>query len=369
MSEKLVSSNIPSELAKLAKVSKKELVEKLTEKPFKNAIINVMQGKNIREFTESLTRARLLRSYSALMQLYINNIDEENNFNSLLDKTKNSLKNKKGLTVNEYACIQWLAGLTSKLSQNVLRDNIGEGLDEYVDNFVDNINIVSEESTKSIGKMTATIVIENEKGKKSLSLDWSDLLFILSSVGSQTLTIRGSEKSLHGKNFEKLMLGSVFQILGLTLTTEEQFKKKSIAAAFWLSSEDNGQREADATIVKDNKGIRIDIGFIGRGNTEITLDKVSRYQRNTEINGKKYEMDTIIIVDRIGTKSKVDGMAEKIQGNILRMSDANWVSSLSKLLKEKLNVDTGFHKIKDLEGMNAEIKKRMKKINISALIS
>ncbi|MFW2003647.1 CfrBI family restriction endonuclease, partial [Acinetobacter ursingii] len=66
---------------------------------------------------------------------------------------------------------------------------------------------------------------------------------------------------------------------------------------FWLSSQSDERREADATIVFNILGIRVDIVFIGPGNSEITLDKVSRFTKHDEISCKSYHMSTIVIVD------------------------------------------------------------------------
>ncbi|MDW4726356.1 CfrBI family restriction endonuclease, partial [Escherichia coli] len=88
------------------------------------------------------------------------------------------------------------------------------------------------------------------------------------------------EKSLHGKYFEKLILGSLFTIMGFEY--KEKIEEGLNAKCFTLSTRAD-DRESDATLVFNGKAIRVDIGFIGRGNTEISLDKVSRFRRMDDI--------------------------------------------------------------------------------------
>lgn len=83
-------------------------------------------------------------------------------------------------------------------------------------------------------------------------------------------------------------------------------------------------------------GIRFDIGFIGRGNSEITLDKVSRFERHAEIANVSYYMSTIIIVDTIGKSSRVEELAKDIGGDIVQMSGSYWVKQVATLIKNTL---------------------------------
>ncbi len=359
------SAEIPESLSSLAKISKVQLIEKLTEVPFKNAITNVLLGNNIREFTESLTRIRLLKSYASLLYFYFNALKDDPDITKLANKTRTTLSNN-NLSKNEYCVVQWLGGLTGKLSQNLLRDSTDSELDEYIQQLTSNMKLVADESTKNIGTLTGALQLKLEKEEVSLDINWMTLLSLFNTMGAQTLTIRGSEKSLHGKNFEKLILGSVFQLLGLKLVKMGEVHKDR--PCFWLSSQDTGEREADATLVSGVNGIRVDIGFIGRGNTEISLDKVSRYIKEMEINGIKYNMDTIIIVDNIGDRSRIDEMAKKINGVILRMSDENWVITLAEHLHQKLKINSDFLNIKTNEDLRKLINVEIDKISISHLL-
>lgn len=161
-------------------------------------------------------------------------------------------------------------------------------------------------------------------------LQWPDLLRCMLALGAQTLTIRGSEKSMYGKLFEKFVLGSTLTILGFDYINRETPRHTNV---FWLS-ERLDKRESDATaLLKAGSGIRFDIGFIGRGNTEVSLDKVSRFEREMERNGFKSNTITIILIDTIGEKSRIEDMAKNIDGHIIQMSGTYWVHKLAETIK------------------------------------
>lgn len=132
---------------------------------------------------------------------------------------------------------------------------------------------------------------------------WPNLLRCLLAVGASTLTTRGSEKSMYGKTFEKLVMGSTLTILGFELIDRKDTSKKS--KVFWLSDKKDDVREIDTTIlIRPGVGVKFDIGFIGPGNTEISLDKVTRYGNTLKRDDSTYLVTTIILVDKIGERSK-----------------------------------------------------------------
>ncbi|ECY2969541.1 restriction endonuclease, partial [Salmonella enterica subsp. enterica serovar Heidelberg] len=140
----------------------------------------------------------------------------------------------------------------------------------------------------------------------------------------------------HGKYFEKLILGSLFTIMGFEY--KEKIEEGLNAKCFTLSTRAD-DRESDATLVFNGKAIRVDIGFIGRGNTEISLDKVSRFRRMDDIGGVMHNISTMVIVDVIGDRSRIVNMAEEIDGKVVAMSDPYWVAKVSSYISSKLNVD------------------------------
>jgi len=160
------------------------------------------------------------------------------------------------------------------------------------------------------------------------------MMYLLNMVGAQTLSIRGSEKSAYGKLFEKLILGSLLHAFGFRYTSPEAPSK--LAGVYWLSTKGE-RRESDATLLyKPGVAVRFDIGFIGRGNPEISLDKVTRYEREITIGKRKWYATTVIIVDRIGPKSRLPELAKRVDGHIVQMSAAYWPQSVANLFKNVL---------------------------------
>jgi hypothetical protein len=216
--------------------------------------------------------------------------------------------------------LRWILGLTNKQIQNVMRSKESE-LHAYVTDLKKNhflvIGIDYDDWARGDFQFS-------ESQLKTL-----DELQLFTTIGAQSLAIRGSEKSLYGKFFEKMILGSVLSVMGFQFSEKPTTKPGS----FWLSSTD--KRESDATVLWDSKhAVRLDIGFIGAGNTEITLDKVSRFSKKIEISGKEFHVTTVIIADRVGEKSSIFDLAKDINGHIVQMSDGNWVKKLGTVFEK-----------------------------------
>ncbi len=193
---------------------------------------------------------------------------------------------------------------------------------------------------------------------------FSKLALMLNATGAQTLTIRGSNKSAIGKLFEKLILGSLLSILGFKYESSRQIGDR----IFWLSSRDT-HRESDATLLYEiGKGVRFDIGFIGRGNTEISLDKVTRYQQEQVLQDKPFFMATIIIVDRIGERSNIRELARKVGGRIVQMSASYWPREVARLLHERFGFE---HELIDMEQNRIEdyLRERLEHVPLESFIS
>ena len=230
----------------------------------------------------------------------------------------------KSVDKDDQTVLRWMLGLTQKQIQNVLRSDESERL-SYVVSLQDGLRKAASASREMYGEVPVHL-----KGQVP---SWEWALSLLMTIGSQTLATRGAEKSLYGKLFEKLVLASVLSILGFRYVDPESIAPQS----FWLSTRGN-KRESDATAIWNlGQGVRFDIGFIGSGNTEITLDKVSRFERNVEMSGMNYYMRTFIIVDRIGKGSRVPELAEEIDGRIIQMCANDWVQTLGDQLETCLN--------------------------------
>lgn len=320
------------------------LIESVGEQMVRHAVFSVLCGENIRDTTEGNTRKRLALSNGALLVMFLKGCLQDGNYIDNLSKLAAVKLKEKGNTKEERWILEWMLGLTDKAVQNILRDDPAE-LGRYQKELDKVIRQADVKLEKDFDKISGSIKFQG----KEVPVSWNFLLRLFLALGAQTLTIRGSEKSTHGKLFEKLVLGALLELIGYKLV-EKNAIKAGEDKVFWLSERGRGDREKDATLVyKLQRAIRFDLGFIGRGNTEISLDKVSRFEREIELQGKRIFSKTYIIVDRVGQKSRIQEMAKRIDGCIFMMSKRYWLRDVAK----QLGKDTGFvhpiTKMKDAE--------------------
>lgn len=204
-----IRSKIPDTGKQLASYKGSELIDRIGEEIVKEVVINVLCGTNIRSLTENLTRKRIALSNSALLMTYLNASNSIEDFQKNMPQLVSKELLTRRITAAEKAYLQWLVGLTGKSIQNVLRGNNENELVEYLDEMECSLFANAEESKKLFGDLSGTICIKGE----STNLSWTVLTQIFTAIGAQTLALRGSEKSIYGKLFEKFILGSV-------LTTE-----------------------------------------------------------------------------------------------------------------------------------------------------
>ncbi len=200
-----------------------------------------------------------------------------------------------------------------------------------------------------------------------MDMDWNQLLLLCTALGAQTLSIRGSAKSMNGKLFEKLVLGSLLRILDFRYCPEPPETIDRSEKLFWLSNMDENERETDATIVYNGKAISVDIGFIGKGNPEITLDKTSRFNRYKQIAGMEHTMSTIIIVDTVSQYSDLINKASRVESIVLQMSSAAWVIEFTQAINRILGLD---HPIahKPTEELDACLRTALEEVDITEFL-
>lgn len=311
----------------LLTASGKKLIEVIGLDVVREIVYDVLTGKNLRDSTETLTRRRIATLNLAILKMYIYGSAEYPNFIEDLPKFASEILLKKQLPKKDRWVAQWILGLTDKASQNVLRDD-HNAINNYRDHYIMTCKEVIEEYEIKYGALTGTI--ELGSGTKA-KLNWLFVSYLLNTIGSETLTIRGSEKSAYGKLFGNLVLGSLLSILGFTLVSEQNPTNFTgqINKVFWLSS--TSKRESDATLLYEaGKGIRFDIGFIGRGNPEISLDKVSRFEKQIHIGKSNWYLATMIFVDTIGKNSHIQELADDIDGKIIQMSMGYWPQEIAQ---------------------------------------
>lgn len=318
---------IPSAFRELVDSKGATFIRQVGKDSVRKVVVDVLCGVNLRASTESITRQRIGKLNAMTLLLYLRGLQVANDFSRQLPQIAASGLLQR-VSKPEKWLYEWMLGLTDKGFQNVLRDD-SAAISQYAKSFAGGLKSLSKQVRQDYGDLTCRI---NLARGPDVVFDWHDILSLFCTIGSQTLAIRGSEKSTYGKLFERLVLGSVLTVLDFELTA---LPPTRLSGVFWLSSK-IGEREADATLlVKPGQAIRFDLGFIGRGNPEITKDKISRFERNLEVNRQHYHSATIIIVDRVGPSSGLEEQARRAGVHIIQMSMSHWPKQLAQLLAEK----------------------------------
>lgn len=327
MTGRSIRDIFPAEARPLIEGNGLQIVERLGIDSLRELVADVMCGVNIRSVTEALTRTRIGMLNAALITTYVRARLLDPEFPANIPQLVKAQYRGSGVSSEDQAILRWMLGLTGKQVQNVLRSDDREW-DDYGQLFTQDMEDLAIAASEAYGEMSGGI--ELGSGEK-VEIDWPLILYLAGAIGSQTLSTRGSEKSTNGKFFEKLVLGGVLHLLGLRLVSTDDVSSDRV---FWLSSRGD-KRESDATaLLEKGVGVRFDIGFIGPGNTEISLDKASRFEREIEIGGESRFMHTFIIVDRIGARSRIIEQARDIGGTILQMSASFWPRELGDKLAE-----------------------------------
>ena len=322
-----LSELMSPEALQLLSASGTDLVKQIGMDVVRGIVLDVLTGKNLRDSTEVLTRRRIAALNLAMIRLFIKGATLSNDFAAQLPHLATQFLTMGHLSKADRWLAQWVLGLTDKAYQNVLRDN-PEALAAYRDQYIEACRNVIASTTRDYGEIRGQLALDS--GVKA-EVNWLFLTYLLNTVGAQTLAIRGSEKSAYGKLFERLVLGSLLHILEFehVVPPPPRFER-----VFWLSSQGE-KRESDATLLYEpGKGVRFDIGFIGRGNPEISLDKVTRFEREIEMGRSRFYMATIILIDRIGRNSSIEGLAKRVDGTIIQMSASYWPQQVARVLNQ-----------------------------------
>ncbi len=309
-----------------------DFTDMIGEDGLKDIIRNVFLGGNVRDTTEFITQRRLMRSFAATYELFINHLsDKISDISSYVDLICNELQETSSVPKKTF--YYWLLGLTKKGFDNIVRNR--ENLEEYKDSFLSSISETIPDLTEQLGEISGHLKI----GERDISVDWNFLILLSMCISAQTLTLRGSAKSMNGKLFEKLVLGTLLTIMDFRYCSAPPTTIETNDRLFWLSNMDENERETDATLVYNGIAISIDIGFIGKGNPEISLDKVTRFNRYKEIAGINHTMRTIIIVDTIAENSDLPNKAARVGGIVLQMIKPDWIISFAKEICSIYSVD------------------------------
>ncbi len=134
-----------------------------------------------------------------------------------------------------------------------------------------------------------------------MSLSPADAVWLMQVAGAATLTLRGSFKATTGKLLEKAIARAALTALGMRESSD-----------FWLNvgADAEVEREIDAEILTRRGRVRMDIALIGRGNQEVSDDKLNRVGRNG-----------VLLVDKLGPNSQVPRNAAARQIYLVQIQD------------------------------------------------
>lgn len=310
---------LPDEAADLLSYSGADYIEREGIDATRDTILNVFTGQNIRSSTEQLTRDRIVRVGLGVSTMFYRGVERYPNFLERLPYAAARNLVEGGLSKPKRWLLLWILALTNKGFQNVLRDD-PRNLETYCDQYVETCRKAARESRQRY-----------EEADWIRDDQWLLDAFLQNTIGALTLTIRGSDKSTYGKLFEKLMLGPLLHVLDFDFAKPAEAEGRE--GVYWLSS--TTQRESDATLIyEDGKAVRFDIGFIGRGNPEIILDKITRYRRHMQLGHERYFLNTIVIADRIGERSRVREMAREVEGRVVTMTTPYWPREVARHLNK-----------------------------------
>ncbi len=335
----------PQALKLLSEAGGEFIIQRIGLDVIRGVILNVLTGKNLRDSTEVLTRRRISALNLALLNLFLEGSYSSPDFVEQLPFIAADILSSQHISKTERWLAQWSLGLTGKAVQNVLTDDYSL-ITQYRDQYIKACSEMIANHEREYGPLKG--VFEKTPNTK-IPVDWRFMTYLMNAIGAQTLTIRGSEKSAYGKLFEKLILGALLSILGFQYIAPDQLENPE--RVFWLSSR-GAKRESDATLLYSlGQGVRFDIGFIGRGNSEISLDKVSRFEREILIKQSNWFMATIILVDRIPQRSRIEQMANEIHATIVQMSGSYWPQRVARELNQTLGFE---HDLVHMEQSNIE---------------
>ncbi len=305
---------MPDSMRNLLSANGIETIRQLGMDSIRNVILDILSGKNLRSVTESLTRRRIAALNLAMVSLFLKGTTELDQFVERLPDLAADTYRDRTYSEDERNLAQWILGLTNKAYQNVLRSDLSL-VSEYKDVYVEACQEVIARHEQEYGELAG--------------LDFTP-----------------------------------------SLPPEQREFDTLPERVFWLSSRKDEDREADATLIYGpGQGIRFDIGFIGVGNSEITKDKTTRFRRNAQIAGEDFYMATIIIVDRLGERSKVAELAEQLEnGYVVQMSAAFWPQVVARILKNVLYYD---HPLADMPSnrVGAYLRRKLAKAPIETFIN
>lgn len=254
-------------------------LDPLSPEGMREVTAKVLTGTNYRVFYESETRRSLIQVYRELAELAHKHPHNDDDWRASIQSYV-----REG-TPEDKRQRYWLMGIAKKTAVN--------------------LNIRVADYPTVFEQMLEDI--ETAVGDGGL-LDQRDMALLLWS-GAATLTIRGSKKAKIGKSLENSIARSALTIIGLDEGAGD-FRRNIVA-------DEEVERETDAEIRTQRGFVRMEVGLIGIGNSEVISDKVGRMDRNG-----------IILMDILPVKSTAHQTAENRGVKLIQLRNNHPIEEL-----------------------------------------
>lgn len=310
-------------------VNRKSFIDAVGEEAIKVSITDVLTtGANYRTLAERQARSKILKSNFYLKKL-INDMLQTLDGDISKTSTENLFVSIAAQLLTEprsseiYKICLSLLGLTQKGLDNILNSD-----PKLLYGYCRDLN----DSIYSFIK----VYLDNK-----INFDNFKFALKLISISSLSLAIRGSMKSMIGKLFEKLILGTALSLFGFHYKKDippynvDEYTKLcgSRTPYFWLSSTEKNGREKDATIMYKDKLIDIDIELIGKGNPEVAADKLSRFKAEYNFGTKSFPASTSILIADLNNGKIIQNSANKYKGAVVGIAnDPYWLFNFHKYI-------------------------------------
>lgn len=265
-----------------------EWVDPLSPKGLRETTAKVLTGTNYRVFYEDLTRRKLVETYSQLAELANSDAGDQDAWKESVRRHISTSKSTEDMGLR-----YWLIGLTTKTAAN-----LGYTMNDLPALF-DQLIVEIEASPRNVDARQTALLL------------WA---------GAATLTIRGSQKSKVGKALEKAIARAALTVIGL-----KEGQDAPTEGDFWLNlgADLEVSRETDAEIRTERGRIRMEVGMIGKGNSEVISDKVGRLSRND-----------VILTDALPSKSAAYEVAAQRGVKLIPLRNNHPVEELRQHLRE-----------------------------------
>lgn len=248
---------------------------------------HILMGRNYRLITEYNTKSKLLYTY-----LWISDVVKKAQAEYGEDwklALFTDLYAKKRRSPEEKNFLNWFIGLTTKTATNLgmLQADYPQAMTDLLEH---------------IHRLFSEIGRDDEVNNA----------WVLMMAGSASLSLRGSDKSKAGKQFERIVNHAMLTMLGLE--EGKHFKLN-------LERDEVVGRETDAEVYAKRVTIRIEVGLIAPGNQEVIEDKVDRVGEHG-----------VVIFDRLGDKSRVKDSADKKRVQLIQIRNSQPLVALYRYL-------------------------------------